>query len=258
MHIEALREHLVNGGRIEQAPSRDGNTSAACRLVIPPCSTDAYRDAQLDDYAHELPRHFAHRPPQHLHLRARFSHSAAQMKGTAGFGFWNHPFARDGAILEPPCNVWFFFSSAESNLQVARNMPGYGFKAALLNSGHYPAALTALAGRAFNALLRVPYLSSALMSTARAAVNAREAMLNLDMTAWHSYDIDWERDCAIFRVDGDEVLRAPHPPRTALGFVTWMDNYRATANANSGDYQFAYVATAQEQWLELEIMRRNE
>src|SRR5512143_1810645 len=101
MNSAALRDHLVNGGRVE----RDG-TGTRLRLVIPPTRAEAYADAQLDDYDHGIPRHFTNLPPQHLRIRARFSHS--EMKGTAGFGFWNHPFSRTGAVLDPPSNVWFF------------------------------------------------------------------------------------------------------------------------------------------------------
>ena len=102
-----LKPHLVNGGWIEWDGER-------VRLLVPPTSASAYTDAQLDDYDHALPRRFANHPPQRLKLWARFSHPAGVLKGTAGFGFWNHPFTRQGAVLEPPRNVWFFYSSPES------------------------------------------------------------------------------------------------------------------------------------------------
>lgn len=238
-----LREHLVNGGHIERAGNR-------YRLIIPPTSADTYTDAQLDDYEHTLPRRFANHPPQRLCLRARCSHQA--LKGTAGFGFWNHPFSRDGSLLESPSNVWFFYSSPESDLQVARGMPGHGFKAAMLNGGQWPKGFVAVAGRAFNLVLKIPFISALAMTTARAAVNAREAMLDVDMTAWHEYEVEWLPETVIFRLDGRELLRAPGPPRGSLGFVAWVDNYRATAS--SGEYQFAYVRTTETQWMELEIL----
>jgi hypothetical protein len=243
MNTALLREHLVNGGRVES----DG---AHYRLIIPPIGADAYADAQLDDYDHGLPRHFTHVPPQHLHIRARYSHR--ELKGTAGFGFWNHPFSRTGAILEPPSNVWYFYGSPESDLRVARGLPGHGYKAAMLNGGRMPERLMAIAGRVFTLLLKAPLLANFLMSAGRAVVNAHEVVLSFDMTEWHDYEIDWLPQIAIFRVDGAVVLQAPHPPRTRMGFAAWVDNYRATANG--GDYQFAYVASPQEQWLEMVIM----
>ena len=243
MKTASLREHLVNGGRVER-----GGTHY--RLIIPPIGTDAYTDAQLDDYDHGLPRHFTNAPPQHLRIRARYSHR--ELKGTAGFGFWNHPFSRTGAVLEPPSNVWFFYGSPESDLRIARGMPGHGYKAAMLNGGHMPKGVMTLAGHALTLLLKVPPLANLLMSAGRAVVNAHEVILPLDMTEWHTYEIDWLPQIAIFHVDGAEVLRAPHPPRSSMGFAAWVDNYRATASG--GDYQFAYVASPQEQWLEMVIM----
>ncbi|PJF48983.1 MAG: hypothetical protein D6709_08515 [Chloroflexi bacterium] len=228
------------------------------RLTIPPTTRAAYTDAQLDDYEHALPRRFANRPPQRLRLHARFSHPAGALKGTAGFGFWNHPFTRDGAVLEPPCNVWFFYSSPESDIQIAPGAPGHGFKAASLRtplpsverqgaSGGLARAMMA----AGNLALRLPGVSALAMAAARLVVRAREALLDLDMTEWHCYELDWLPDVAVFRVDGAEVLRAPSP-RGPLGFVAWVDNYRAVA-ARDGQYAFAYVDVPEAQWLELEV-----
>jgi hypothetical protein len=72
------------------------------------------------------------------------------------------------------------------------------------------------------------------------------------MTAWHEYGLRWERQSAVFTLDGREVLRAAAPPHLPMGFVAWIDNYRATAAPN-GAYEFAYVDTLQEQWMELKI-----
>ncbi len=247
MQTAALREHLVNGGRVE----RDGSRY---RLVIPTVGEDTYADAQLDDYEHGQPRRFTNLPPQRLRVRARFSHG--QMKGTSGFGFWNHPFSRTGAVLAPPSNVWYFNGSAESDLRVARGASGHGFKAAMLNGGSMPFGLARVAGLALGAALRVPPVARLMMAAGRAVVNAREALLELDMTQWHEYEIEWLDPVAVFRVDGALVLRAPRPPRIALGFAAWVDNYRATASG--GDYHFAYVASPHEQWLDMEIMGGND
>ncbi|MFN4294554.1 MAG: hypothetical protein ACK4JD_10515 [Thermoflexales bacterium] len=251
--IPSLKEHLVNGGRVERAGD-------VLRLVIPPTTRAAYADAQLDDYEHALPRRFANRPPQRLRLRARFSHPAGALKGTAGFGFWNHPFTRDGAVLEPPCNVWFFYSSPESDMQIAPGAPGHGFKAASLRvplpfaerQGAWGGLARAMVA-AGNLALKLPGVSALAMAAARSVVQAREALLGLDMTEWHCYELDWLPDVAVFRVDGVEVLRGPSP-RGPLGFVAWVDNYRAIA-ARSGEYAFAYVDVPEAQWLELVFAR---
>ncbi len=233
---------------------RDG---AVVRLSIPPTTRTAYADAQLDDYDHAV-RVFVNLSPQHLHIRARFSHGAGALKGTAGFGFWNHPFTQQGEVVEPPRNVWFFYGSPESNMQVARGMPGHGFKAATLLSplpageGWARASLSRTLVSLGNLALKLPIISSLAMRAAQRMVHAHEAMLNFDMTQWHDYELLWQRDEVVFCVNGREVLRAPKPPRGPLGFVAWIDNYRATATSD-GRYEFGYVDVMEEQWLEMEI-----
>jgi hypothetical protein len=248
-----LREHLVNGGRIERV-------GEVIRLVIPPTTSAAYTDAQLDDYQHELPRAFVNRPPQRLHIRARLSHPIGAMKGTAGFGFWNHPFTREGGVIEPPRNLWFFYGSPESNMQIMSGGPGHGFKAAVLNTPLPNAegqGVGAMANRllmaAGNLALKLPVVSSAAMAAARRVIVASERQLDLDVTAWHDYALDWTSDAAVFCVDGQEVLRATKPPRGPLGFVAWVDNYRATATPD-GHYEFAYVDVPEAQWMEMTVM----
>ncbi len=252
-----LREHLVNGGRVE----REGELF---RLVIPPATSAGYTDAQLDDYDHALPRTFVNQPPQHLRLRARFSHPAGALKGTAGFGFWNHPFTREGGVLAAPQNVWFFYGSPESDLQLAKGRPGHGFKAASLSSplpGREAEGLRAgiaqVVMAAGNLALRLPFVSSLAMSAARNLVTAQETPLDLDMTQWHDFALDWLQDEARFSVDGRAVLRATKPPRIALGFVAWVDNYRAIATPD-GRYEFGFVDAPAAQWLEMRFVSREE
>lgn len=248
--------HLVNGGSLD----RDG---ARFRLTIPPTTADAYADAQIDDYEHGLPRVFANTPPVTLRLRARFSHDRGGLRGTAGFGFWNHPFSRAGDVIAPPRNVWFFHGSAESDLRVARGAPGHGFKAAMLNTPPLPLAggagspgrITRALNVAVNAALRARLLARLAMAAGRAVVVARESMLDEavpDLREWREYALDWRRDVAIFAVDGREALRARRPPLGPLGFVAWIDNYRAVA-AN-GHYAWGYLSSAEAQWMDIEFL----
>lgn len=248
MAHRSYQEHLVNGGRIERNNRR-------YRLIIPPTAHTSYTDAQLDDYPHELPHTFGNLPPIALRVRARFSTPTPQ--GTAGFGFWNHPFSRTGDVLLPPCNVWFFYSSAQSDLRLSSNTPGCGFRASVLNSASLPTPFMRLIKNPLNALLRVPRMSRLLMSVARSAVRAEETPIAVDMTEWHTYSIVWRADTAVFSIDGNVILTAQRPPRIALGFAAWIDNYCATTG-DSGEYGFRYVSVREEQWLELEIMDENE
>ena len=67
------------------------------RLTLPPGAAAAYHDAQISDY--RLPaRDFRNAPPLRLQVRAR---AEGELRGTAGFGFWNHAFAPGGAWFPP-------------------------------------------------------------------------------------------------------------------------------------------------------------
>lgn len=240
-----LQEYLVNGGVV--TPLAEGY-----RLNVPSTADMQYVDAQLDDYAKVLPMRFAHAPPQGLQLEARFSHPVGWLKGTAGFGFWNHPFGQAGQVLASPCNVWFFYGSPESNLQVKPGASGHGFKAATLSSPPLPSGngrVARFVNGALDRVLQLPLLARLAMATAQRMVQAHECLLEIDITQWHRYEIDWQNDSAVFRVDGREVLRAPKPPRGPLGLVIWLDNYKAIAA--DGRYEFGYVGLTEPQWMEV-------
>lgn len=243
-----MKAYTVNGGLVEQI---DG----VYRLSIPPATDSAYVDAQLDDYDKTLPMRFAHQPPQHLAVRARFSHPQGQLKGTAGFGFWNHPFGQAGQLLAAPCNVWFFHASQESNLRVKPHFAGHGFSAAVLHSPPIPSTQNTVSRtllHGLDRLLRIKPISQVLMAAAQKLVQADEQALDLDLTQWHTYEVIWEKHATCFLVDGRAIMRSSVSPRGPLGFVAWIDNY--TAIATNGQYQFGYVACAHEQWLELSLL----
>ncbi len=240
-------------------------------MVIPPCSAKQYADAQLDDYGNDGNFVFSNSAPLTLKLRARFSHPSDQLRGTAGFGFWNHPFASGGGII--PRNLWFFHSSSDSDLQFSRGVAGHGFKSALLD------ALPIIRSRAisshriktnapeistdastpnsllFNAaalVARQRWLMALAIRAAQRVLYAREKVLSLDITAWHEYVLEWRHGEATWRIDGAPVFRAKRPPAGPLGFVAWIDNYRARFTAD-GRYGFAHVATTETQWLEIQL-----
>lgn len=242
----SVHPYIVGGGRVE-------HSGDVWRLLLPPCGADAYCDAQLDDYSHRRPFQFVNQPPQLLQLRARFSHPIGAQKGTAGFGFWNHPLALGGGLI--PRSVWFFHGSAESDLQFARNVPGHGFKAGMLDVlplGRRPARAveTTPSNLATTPVRRWPL--ALVIRAAQRMFHARERILELDVTQWHDYALDWRRSEAVWSIDGREVFRAPRPPRARLGFVAWIDNYRAQFTAD-GRFGFAYVASRETQWLDIEL-----
>jgi hypothetical protein len=86
MAYTQLNSHFTPSARVEEI-SRD---SAHYRLTIPAGKADAYRVAQLYDYAWLARRRFPHRYPLTLGLSARTSSDS--LPGTWGFGLWNDPF----------------------------------------------------------------------------------------------------------------------------------------------------------------------
>jgi hypothetical protein len=242
---------LQGNGQLESGDS-------TIRLVTQDARADTYSDAQLDDYHIDLTRsgnlssfkrQWPWRPPLRMQVRARASHSS--LVGTAGFGFWNDPFTLSGGVTALPEAAWFFYASPPSEMALVPGVPGWGWKAAVVHAARADAILqsvpTAIAilwarltGRAQTAALWVQRISG-----------AHEAPLNLDWTDWHTYELEWHRDAALFRVDEKQVLRAPSPPRGPLGFVTWVDNQFAVATPR-GQFRFGTLVAPGRQWLELD------
>jgi len=81
----------------------------ALRFVTTDANAAQYSDAQIDDYQALSRRNFLWRPPLRMSVRARFSHPAGALRGTAGFGFWNDPFMMTGPRKPAlPRALWFF------------------------------------------------------------------------------------------------------------------------------------------------------
>lgn len=256
--IDHLNRAQIGGGKI-----LSGKT--VTRLILPALDGHCYANAQLDDYSAARTFALTRHAPRALRLRARFSHQTGAMRGTAGFGFWNHPLTPGGALI--PRHLWFFHGSGESDLQFDRHSPGHGFKAGMLDAAPWlrhssprlPAAGDASGvgaasrGQAPGATA-APAESRMLGWAVRAAQHvmaARDQLLRVDMTAWHDYALAWHTGAAVWSIDGVEVMRAPRPPAGPLGLVIWIDNYCAHFN-RAGQIGFSLCAAPEPQWLELQ------
>lgn len=214
----------------------------------------AYTNAQMDDYAHLPRRAFPWSPPVTLTLRARFSHEAAHLAGTAGFGFWNDPFAMTGArVPSLPRAAWFFFASPPSNMALARGVPGFGWKAAVIDVWRLPFFALLPSAPLAIPLMRARAAYRALWPVAQRAIGVDEAALDLPMTAWHSYELEWGARRVRFLVDGVPALETPRAPRGRLGLVIWMDNQYMVVTPQ-GRFRHGILPQPQTQWMEVAQM----
>ena len=221
------------------------------RCVLHP-GTHQYSDAQITDYK-KLPRkHHPWTPPLRLTVRAWASRPSHDLKGTAGFGFWNEPFVPVSADLPRlPRAVWFFFGSPPHNMALAQDVPGQGWKAAVLDASRWQfLALAPFAPPGF-LLMRIPALYRWLWPCGQHAIGASEALLPVDLIEPHDYTLDWLPDRVIFRIDGQKVHQSPHSPHGPLGFIAWMDNQYAVVTPQ-GRFRFGLLPVEQEQYLALD------
>ena len=239
----------VNGGGLIR-------TASGLRFVNPPLGGARYCNAQIDDYQ-GLPRHsFLHRPPLRLTLRARFSHPAGVLSGTAGFGFWNDPFLMtDLRAPMLPRTLWFFYAAPPSDMRLALNTPGHGWKAAALDALRPDAAAVLPLAAFASPLLRNERFYRRLWPFFERRFRIAEQLLGEDllpggMSAWHKYVLEWGPQVATFLVDGCVVLTAP-APRGPLGLVIWLDNQYLVVHP-AGRLRYGLVAKSETQWMEID------
>lgn len=192
-------------------------------LTLPPGPSDRYHDAQISDYAKRAD--FSNKPPLRLSLSAR---AEGELVGTAGFGFWNHAFMPGQKTLRLPQAIWFFFASPPSEMALAQDAPGHGWKAATFNARNWTFfALLPLAPLGF-LLMRNARLYKSLWPIGQRAIGVNEALLDSSLlNDWRSYSIEWRRGGALFAVDDEVVLKATNVTGDKLGFIAWIDNQYA-------------------------------
>ncbi len=237
--------YLRGSGTVEAADD-------VLQLVITNATHSEYSDAQIDDYQDLPRRRFRWHPPLRLTVRARFSHPAGDLLGTAGFGFWNDPFLMTGARVPAlPRALWFFYASHPSEMKLDDRVPGHGWKAATINAIR-PAALT-WAPFAPLALLLMNFrpLYQRLWPPIQRSLAVREAMVAPEMTGWHTYAIEWGTERSRFSVDGEPLLENVPSPRGRLGFVMWLDNQYLVATP-WGRFAWGLLDIPGRQWMEVD------
>jgi hypothetical protein len=230
-------------------------TGSSWRFVNDPAPAGTYTDAQIDDYQGLKRRDFRWRPPLTLTVSARFSHPAGTLRGTAGFGFWNDPFLMTGWRMPTlPRAIWFFFGSPPSDMKLALDVPGHGWKAATIDALRLPFFLLAPTAPLAVPLMNLRPLYRALWPVGQRAIGVSEALLDAPMTGWHTYRIAWGEDRARFSVDERVVLDCDTPPSGPLGFVMWIDN-QAMIVAPWGRFAWRALDLPHRQWMEVGALR---
>lgn len=238
------RRYVVDAGALE-------TTGDTLRFVVAGATSLHYSDAQIDDYQGLPRRRFLWRPPLRMTVRARFSHPTGKLRGTAGFGFWNDPFMMTGARAPTlPRAIWFFYGSPPSNIKLDLHTPGHGWKAATIDTLRPAAFFLAPLAPAAVLLMNIPPLYRALWPPIQQTLNVREAVLETNMTAWHTYALEWRAERAEFRVDGEMVLGDAPSPRGPLGFVMWLDNQYMVVTPR-GRFGWGLLDVPSRQWMQV-------
>lgn len=241
--IAYWRRRLCDTGTLEL-------TGTTVCLTTTDASRHHYTDAQLDDF-HASPRpRLPWSPPLRMTIRARFSHPDGVLQGTAGFGFWNVPWLRLHAprtIL--PCAIWFFYGSQPCDMKLDLHTPGYGWKAATVDTRHWSALRLLPLAPLVVPLMNVAPLYRLLWPPIQRAVRVQEQALQNDMTQWHIYTIDWGTRYAHFFIDGQPVLKYAPSPAGPLCFALWLDNQYAIVKP-WGEFGWGLLDIPGTQWLE--------
>jgi len=253
--MDKLRIRITQGSEvIETAPG-------SWRLSLRAGKAGTYRWAQLDDYLHLTRSAFLWRPPLTMEILARVSTSF--VPGTWGFGFWNDPFNASAGIggtgrrlpALPNC-AWFFYASPDNYLALHDNHPAQGFLAATFSSPMIPPVLLA-AGIPFLPFMALKPAARVFRKVLSLLVKESAAKLDVDVTEWHTYRLEWRAGEVRFLLDGDVKLLTPVSPRGRLGLVLWIDNQFA-AFPPDGRVRFGSLDDPEPVWLELSAISVHE
>ena len=205
-------------------------------FALPAGKKGSYRVAQWDDYTHLHRNQFLNRPPLTLTLQARVN--AKSLPGTWGFGFWNDPFSLDigvkGSRLRLPAlpeTIWFFYGSPKNDLSFRSVESKNGLLASVFTSTSIPSILLPLGLPALPLLACKP-TARCLRRLVSRFIREDSIPLNVDVTRWHTYKLEWLSESVRFTLDDDIAFTSTLSPKPPLGLVIWIDNQYASFSAD--------------------------
>jgi hypothetical protein len=148
-----------------------------------------------------------------------------------------------------PNTAWFFFASPPNYLSIRDDLPANGFLAATFSSPRLPGGLLAL-GLPAAPLLAWPAFARLARRIGRGAVRQSAALLDVDPSQWHTYQIEWQAQQVVFSVDDRALHSTPVSPQGPLGLVLWIDNQYA-AFTPTGRFGVGTLPTPAQACLEL-------
>ena len=113
-----------------------------------------------------------------------------------------------------------------------------------------PSALT-IFGLPGVPLLALPAFARLARGLLARMVKEDAARLELDVTGWHAYRMEWQEKSCRFEVDGRMVFETAVSPNGPLGLVIWVDNQYA-AFPPDGRLRSGTLA-GPDAWMEVEL-----
>jgi hypothetical protein len=221
--------------------------SFGLRLSLREAPSSKLSVAQIDDYINRPRSDYLWLPPKIFRLKARVSHPAGELLGTAGFGFWNNMAPLWGTHMEVNPNwIWYYYASPQSTISLTNGIAN-GWKASAVYGGKGGERSMAAA----NTFMKIPLLGRLLTGVRMPA--KEKSLADWDFTQWHEFEIHWLPESIHFRIDGEEVLAARVKVSVPLAFVAWIDNNYATVKPN-GEFEVGYLAVGQEQSLMIQSL----
>lgn len=252
MAYTKLNPRFSPGAKVEEI--FDNDDLKLYHLSIPAGKADKYRLAQLDDYTKIKRSQFFLQPPASLSLSARTS--SESIPGTWGFGLWNDPFGLSlgfgGNSFQLPAlpnAAWFFGASKESYLSFRDDKPAQGFLAQTFRSPRFHPLL-------ISAGLALPFSRKTTRGVMNRVIGEDGVRLDMDVTQWHRYRLDWREDRVAFEVDDAPVFESTVSPKPPLGLVIWIDNQYA-AFTPQGKIGFGVLENPEPAWLEIRDIEIN-